>query len=119
MPFVFGVWGTVFQFHDCSPCRSNDYDQTHELRTKTDGLEKQAAHVPTHDRLTELPTRALFYDRVERAINATISTDNPPRRLATLLIEVENYEDIYETLGRNSSDLILKQISTRLQSVSL
>lgn len=119
MPFVFGVWGQYSNSMIAHHAGAMIIDQTHELRTKTDDLEKQTAYVSTHDRLTDLPTRALFYDRVERAINFAISTDNPPRRLSILLIEIENFKDIYEALGRNSSDLILKQISTRLQGVSL
>ena len=94
-------------------------DQTQELRTKTDDLEKQTTYAATHDRLTDLPIRALFYDRVERAIVTAVTANNPPEPLAILLIEIENFKDIYDALGRNSSDLVLKQISTRLQGVSL
>jgi diguanylate cyclase (GGDEF)-like protein len=62
-----------------------------------------------------LPNRILFYDRAERAI---ISAIDNKALLAILLIEIENFKEIYDTLGRNSSDLILKQISTRLRGVS-
>ncbi|MEQ1546471.1 bifunctional diguanylate cyclase/phosphodiesterase [Methyloglobulus sp.] len=119
VPFVFGIWGQHSNSLIAHQAGAMIVDQTQELRTKADNLEKQTAYVSTHDRLTDLPNRALFYDRVERAIISTLSSDNPHRRLSILLIEIENFKDIYDTLGRNSSDLILKQISTRLQGVSL
>lgn len=119
MPFVFGIWGQYSNTLIAHQAGAMIIDQTQELRTKTDDLEKQTTYVSTHDRLTDLPIRALFYDRVERAIISAISTDKPPRQLSILLIEIENFKDIYDALGRNSSDLVLKQISSRLQGVSL
>jgi diguanylate cyclase len=119
MPFVFGFWGQYSNSLIAYHAGAMIIDQTHELRTKTDDLEKQTTYVTTHDRLTDLPIRALFYDRVERAIISAIAPGKQPYRLSILLIEIENFKDIYDALGRNSSDLILKQISTRLQGVSL
>lgn len=119
MPFVFGIWGQYSNALIAHQAGAMIIDQTQALRTKTDDLEKQTAYVTTHDRLTDLPTRALFYDRVERAIIANLGAQGGPTRLSILLIDIENFKDIYEALGRNSSDLILKQISTRLQGVSL
>jgi diguanylate cyclase len=119
MPFVFGVWGQYSNSLMAYQAGAMIIDQTHELRTKADNMEKQTAYVSTHDRLTDLPIRALFYDRVERAIISSVDSQKQPSRLSILLIEIENFKDIYEALGRNSSDLILKQISKRLQGVSL
>jgi len=68
----------------------------------------------THDALTDLPNRSLFYDRVEQAI---LSANNQNLSIAVLLFEIENYHEIYDTLGRNSSDLVLKQIASRLQAI--
>ncbi len=64
--------------------------------------------------LTDLPNRSLFYDRVEQAI---LSANSQNKTLSIVLFEIENYKEIYDTLGRNNSDLILKQISSRLQGV--
>jgi diguanylate cyclase (GGDEF)-like protein len=119
MPFFFGIWGqysnTLMAYH----AGALILDQTQELRDKADNLEKETAYVSTHDKLTDLPNRALFYDRVEQIIISTLSAGASQRRLAILLIEIENFKDVYDTLGRNSSDLILKQIATRIQGVCL
>jgi diguanylate cyclase len=119
MPFVFGIWGQYSNTLIAHQAGAMIIDQTQELRIKADDLEKETKYAATHDRLTDLPTRALFYDRVERTIVAALKGEKEPTRLSILLIEIENYKDIYEALGRTSSDLVLKQISTRLQGVSL
>lgn len=119
LPFIFGFWGqyssTMIAYH----AGAMILDQTNELRTKAEILEKETAYVSTHDRLTDLPNRALFYDRVERVIISALATGSIPKRLSILLIEIENFKDIYDTLGRNSSDLILKQIAGRVRGVCL
>ncbi|MDO9106209.1 MAG: bifunctional diguanylate cyclase/phosphodiesterase [Methylovulum sp.] len=115
IPFVFGFWGqyssSVIAYH----AGAMIFDQTQELRTKTDDLERQTNYVTTHDPVTDLPNRTLFYDRVERAIFAATHKD---LLLSILLVEIANFKEVYDTIGRTSSDLILKQVSTRLQGVS-
>lgn len=118
MPFAFGFWGQYANALMAYQAGAMIVDQTHDLRNKADDLEKQTAYVSTHDRLTDLPIRALFYDRVERAIISAINNGKQQNNISILLIEIENFKDIYDALGRNSSDLILKQISTRLQGVT-
>jgi diguanylate cyclase (GGDEF)-like protein len=115
IPFVFSIWGQYASSIIANQAGVMIFDQTQELRNKTENLEKQTRYVITHDPLTDLPNRALFYDRVERAI---FSANNQNRLLSILLIEIENFKEVCDTLGRNSSDIILKQISTRLQGVS-
>ncbi len=118
-PFVFGFWGQYSSSIMAYQAGAMIVDQTQELRIRADNLEKETAYVSTHDRLTDLPNRALFYDRVERAIISALRLGNQPQGLSILLVEIDNFKDIYDTLGRNSSDLILKQISNRLQGLSL
>jgi len=114
VPFVFGLWGQYSGSIIAYQAGAMIFDQTQELRNRTEKLEKHASYISTHDPLTELPNRALFYDRVTRAI---FMANSQKRLLSLLVLEIENFKEIYETLGRNRSDLILKQISTRLQGV--
>ena len=114
-PFVFGFWGQYSSTMIAYKAGAMIFDQTQELRNKADNLEKQTNHISTHDSLTDLPNSALFYDKVEKAI---VTADDQNQLLSILLIEVENFKDIYNTLGRNSSDLILKQVTARLKKVS-
>jgi diguanylate cyclase (GGDEF)-like protein len=114
LPFIFMMWGqyssSIIAYH----AGAMVLEQTSELRSKAVTLEKQAAYSATHDALTDLPNRSLFYDRVEQAI---LSANSHNKTLSIVLFEIENYKEIYDTLGRNNSDLVLKQISSRLQGV--
>ena len=68
MPFVFGY---IAQYSSISVAREASSlvrEHTQELRERADTLEKQANFATTHDQITELPNRALFADRIERAI---------------------------------------------------
>ncbi len=116
VPFIFALWGQYSSSIIAYEAGAMIYDQTQELRYKAEELSKQANYAATHDSLTDLPNRALFYDRVSQAIS---STNQQNSHLSILLTEIENFKEVYDTLGRNSSDSILKQIATRLQSVVL
>jgi diguanylate cyclase (GGDEF)-like protein/PAS domain S-box-containing protein len=64
-----------------------------------------------HDVLTGLPNRALFYDRV------TLALMRRARRregCGTLLLAVDDFEVINETLGHAAGDLLLVELGERL-----
>ena len=114
IPFIFGFWGQYSSSIIAYQAGAMIFDQTQELRSRAETMEKQANYSATHDIATDLPNRALFYDRVEQAI---LSANSQNKMLSILLVEFANFKEVYDTLGRNSSDLILKQIATRLQNV--
>lgn len=113
IPFIFGFWGQYSSTILAYEASALVIDQTKELRDKADSFKKQARHNVTHDLLTDLPNKELFYDRVEQAI---LSKGGDNEMLSILLIEVENYKQISDTLGRNGSDSLIKQVSVRLKS---
>lgn len=116
IPLIFAFWGQYSSSIIAYEAGTLVFDQTNELRDKAEKLEKEANYAVTHDSLTELPNKALFYDRIERAI---VAANSKNRLLSVLLVEIVSYKEIYDTLGRSSSDLILKQIATRLTGVVL
>lgn len=113
IPFVFALWGQYSGTLIAYEAGAILIDQTEDLRRQANLFKEQAEHVSTHDALTNLPNRALFYDRVEQAILTSIRHDS---RLAILLIDIDNIKQIHDTLGRNSSDLIVKQVAARLKA---
>jgi diguanylate cyclase (GGDEF)-like protein len=114
IPFVFAYWGHYSSSVIAYKASALLMDQTEELRSRASRLERQASYAATHDPVTDLPNRALFYDRLERTMTATNAEQG---RLAVLLLQVENHKEIRDTLGLNSADAILKQVATRLESV--
>ena len=113
LPFIFGYLGQYSSYMIAHEASLMVMQQTDELRMHANQLERQVTFATTHDPLTELPNRALFYDRLERAINAVTANG---ATLVVLLVAIENLKEIQDTLGPANVDLILKQLAIRLQS---
>jgi diguanylate cyclase (GGDEF)-like protein len=112
VPFIFAFWGQYSSTILAYEASAMVMDQTQELRDKADSFEKQARHSITHDLLTDMPNKELFYDRVEQLI----VSPRGQSAFSVLLVEVSNYKEISDTLGRNSSDSLIKQVAVRLES---
>lgn len=68
----------------------------------------------THDALTGLPNRAMLHDLVLQAIR---TTQHQGKSLALLLMDIDRFKEINDTLGPRRGDLLLQQIGPRLSSV--
>lgn len=64
------------------------------------------------DALTGLPNRKLFSDRLARGI---AGPGEPPQATWVVMIDVERFQRVNETLGRPAGDQLLQQIAGRLQ----
>jgi diguanylate cyclase (GGDEF)-like protein len=75
-------------------------------------LRVQAAeheHSSLHDPLTGLPNRTLFARRVEEALARGGS-------LAVLLLDLDRFKDVNDTLGHQHGDVLLREVAGRLRS---
>ena len=115
MPFVFGYIGQYSSYAMAREANAMVREQTQELRDRADGLEKMATFAATHDQVTELPNRALFADRLERAISAANSGGEG---FGILLLAIENLKDVQDTLGVGQTGVVLKQVAARLTGLS-
>src|SRR3954447_3657344 len=64
-----------------------------------------------HDALTGLPNRVMFADRTRRAIATADRSDGP---VAVMLIDLDRFKDINDTLGHHYGDEVLRQMAGRL-----
>jgi diguanylate cyclase (GGDEF)-like protein/PAS domain S-box-containing protein len=71
-------------------------------------------HQALHDGLTGLPNRACFGQQVEHAISVA---DQDGSRLAVLLMDLDRFKEINDTLGHRYGDLLLIELARRLESV--
>jgi diguanylate cyclase (GGDEF)-like protein len=73
--------------------------------------EKALEYQARHDALTNLPNRVLLRERMERALVAARAQDTP---LAFLLLDLDRFKEVNDTLGHHYGDLLLRQVSSRL-----
>jgi diguanylate cyclase (GGDEF)-like protein/PAS domain S-box-containing protein len=73
--------------------------------------EAQVAHMANHDVLTGLPNRSLLNDRLEQAVARAHRTDT---MLAVILIDLDRFKTLNDSLGPGGGDRLLKAVGQRL-----
>ena len=70
-------------------------------------------HLAYHDALTDLPNQVLFKDRLKQAIALSHRTD---QMQAVLLLNVDRFKTINDSLGYTAGDRLLQSVAQRLTS---
>jgi diguanylate cyclase (GGDEF)-like protein len=69
---------------------------------------EQTEHLSLHDPLTGLPNRLHFQQRLERRLESTSSA-------AVLLMDLDRFKEVNDTLGHDVGDQLLRQVAQRLR----
>ncbi len=77
-------------------------------------VERQLLYEALHDSLTDLPNRALFFDRLSRVIAG--SGRHPDNLFAVLCLDLDQYKVVTESLGQEACDRLLVQVAHRLRN---
>jgi diguanylate cyclase (GGDEF)-like protein len=81
------------------------------------GIAEREAHILNlayEDALTGLPNRAMFNDRLAIALGKA-RTDGTP--VALLMIDLDRFKFVNDTLGHDIGDLLLRQVGTRMSEL--
>jgi diguanylate cyclase (GGDEF)-like protein len=70
-------------------------------------------HDALHDNLTGLPNRVFFQQRLTGLLDRQRPTDPP---VAVMLIDLDRFKEINDTLGHATGDLLLQEVAERLRS---
>ncbi|WP_407664530.1 EAL domain-containing protein [Microvirga pudoricolor] len=74
--------------------------------------EERLLHDAVHDNLTSLPNRQLFYDRLEAAL--TLANQDTGLRPTVLVVDLDKFRPVIESVGHSAGDSILLTLSRRL-----
>ena len=75
---------------------------------------KQASemeHLALHDPMTSLPNRALLLQRTDRALEQASTGEH---EIVLVVLGLDRFQDVNDTLGRAQGDAVLKEIAARL-----
>jgi diguanylate cyclase len=76
-------------------------------------LERALTRQAFTDQLTGLPNRALLHDRTHQAIRLA---DRHGLTTALLLVDLDRFKEVNDTLGHHHGDLLLQQVAERLHA---
>ena len=69
-----------------------------------------------HDSLTEMNNRQFFWENLNKTIEAAEKNN---RSVAVMLFDLDRFKEVNDTYGHDVGDMLLRQISNRLTSLSL
>ncbi len=94
--------------------REGDRARADDLETIVRQRTRDLQHVALHDRLTGLPNRSHFYDRLLHAINRRHR--DPDLLYAVLFIDFDRFKSVNDSMGHHAGDRLLRAIADRLAS---
>ncbi len=84
-----------------------------ESRVSRKHAEARLEHMAYHDSLTDLPNRVLLHDRLHQAILAAQRGFEP---LSLLVLDLDGFKAINDSLGHHAGDGALQEVAVRLQA---
>ncbi len=104
--------GDWFLVHAFCP-KPGHFVATFNVITKSKEAEFRIDHLAKHDLLTDLPNRALFYDRLS---NAIARARRNSKAFYLFLLDLDDFKPINDLYGHKAGDIVLKNVAGRLIS---
>jgi diguanylate cyclase (GGDEF)-like protein len=84
-----------------------------QLKRERDQERERLAHLASHDPLTDLPNRSGFDEQLDKSI---ARADRGGSLVALLVLDLDGFKPVNDTLGHAAGDSVLKVVSERLRS---
>jgi len=81
--------------------------------TESKQMEDKIKHMAYHDSLTGLPNRKLFSDRLSIAL---AQARRNQEILGIVMLDLDNFKDVNDTLGHDGGDLLLQEVARRIKA---
>ncbi|MDO9709913.1 EAL domain-containing protein [Paracraurococcus lichenis] len=95
-----------------TPTADGGWLVTFEDVTERRAAEARIVHLAHHDALTDLPNRTLFRIKLDEAI----ARARRGHGFALLYLDLDRFKEVNDTLGHPVGDLLLRQVTERLQA---
>lgn len=112
LPFIFTYWGQKAGYNIASRAGEIIVDETDELRAETTSWKIKSLHESTHDALTGLPNRVLFYELLRRIISTALQKKSP---VVVIFMDVDGFKGVNDSFGNSVGDQILQHLSARIK----
>jgi len=89
-------------------------ERVHERTQELQMLNTKIAHEAMHDPLTGLPNRILIAEQIQQSI---FHVKREKDSLAVMMIDLNNFKDVNDTLGHPEGDKLLVNVAERLADV--
>ncbi|WP_329309902.1 putative bifunctional diguanylate cyclase/phosphodiesterase [Streptomyces sp. NBC_01262] len=79
-------------------------------------MRERLRYEATHDALTGLANRTLFFERLEEALDPADGSGSGAARLGLCYLDLDGFKDVNDSLGHATGDLLLVAVAERLQA---
>jgi diguanylate cyclase (GGDEF)-like protein len=102
---------TFFEEMDSAKKQAEAYQaELQTLNARLTLINKELEHLALYDGLTDLPNRSLIKDRLQQGL---FTAKREKEQLTIMMIDLDRFKDINDTLGHNVGDELLTQVGTR------
>ncbi|WP_149539184.1 putative bifunctional diguanylate cyclase/phosphodiesterase [Siccirubricoccus phaeus] len=95
------------------PLADGGWVATYEDVTESRRAEARIRYLANHDALTDLPNRRHFGEQLQEAL---LAHDDGRQDVALLLIDLDNFKNVNDTLGHQAGDQLLRSAATRIKA---
>jgi diguanylate cyclase (GGDEF)-like protein len=101
------------------PMADGGWVSTYDDVTERRQAESRITYMATHDPLTDLPNRSFLRDRLSHLLLAATKqeAEGDGQSLALLLLDLDRFKEINDTLGHAAGDRLLRMVAERLQKL--